>query len=54
VFSEKTDCEQEYDYEENTIARLPVIVIDSRRIQTLAHIDEVKVIKKAISTKQFD
>ncbi len=30
------------------------IAIDSRGIQRLAHVDEVKVIKKAISTKQFD
>jgi hypothetical protein len=30
------------------------IVIGSRGIQTLAFVDEVIVIEKAISTKQFD
>jgi len=38
-----------------TSPALPLlIVIDSRGIHALAHVGEVKVIKKAISTKQFD
>jgi hypothetical protein len=31
-----------------------VIIIGARGIQTLTHVDEVNVITKAISTKQFD